>query len=592
MKQLSYPFDSDLILRTRKSIKSELLSVKEARLRKKIAILGGSTTSEIKNILELFLLHYGIEPVFYESDFAQYWQDAMFGDKLREFSPDIVFIHTTSRNIIKWQNLRDNCEQVDALLEEQILHYTSMWDIIAQDLKCAIIQNNFERPLFRLLGNKDVSDFRGRTNFISRLNQAFYTYAQEHEEFYINDIDYLSASFGLERWSDSATWHMYQYALSINAIPELAFSVANIIKSLCGKNKKALVLDLDETLWGGVVGDDGMEGLVLGQETPNGRVYSEFQEYIKAHKDLGIPLNVCSKNDKANALAGLNHPDGVLVPEDFTIIKANWESKDRNVIEIAQELNIGADSLVFVDDNPAERAIVSAQIPGIAVPEVDTAEEYIKRIDRSGFFEVTTITSEDVARSEMYKENLKREKLKQQFECYSDYLKSLEMVAVIHDFEPICFARISQLANRSNQFNLTTKRYTESEIATVAEDSNYIKLYGKLSDKFGDNGLVSVIIGKKDGSSLHLKLWIMSCRVLKRDMEWAMLGCLVEKAQSAGIKTLVGYYFPTAKNGLVTDFYGTMGFDKVDEDEHGNTVWSYSVCSHVDKNEAIVINNE
>lgn len=589
MTNLSYPFDGGLILKKKKSIKRELLEKGGSFLDKKIAILGGSTTSEIKNILELFLLNYGIRPVFYESEYAQFWQDAMFSGELREFAPDVIFVHTSCRNISGFPTLRDSTEDVSALLEAQFSHFSAMWDKLSADFHCPIIQNNFERPQYRLLGNKDISDVHGSTNFITRLNQKLYEYAQNHDSFYINDIDFLAASYGLEKWSDPFFWHMYKYALCVPAIPELAFSVANIIKSIYGKNKKALVLDLDNTLWGGVVGDDGVDGIVIGPEVSMGQVYSEFQEYIKAHKDLGVMLNVCSKNDEENAIAGLNHPDGCLKPEDFIVIKANWENKDRNILEIAQELNIGTDSLVFVDDNPAERAIVAGQIAGVSAPDIGSVEQYIQRIDRSGFFEVTNFSQDDLKRNEMYKANIERATLQQSFGSYEDYLLSLEMTAVIRDFEPIYMQRIAQLTNKSNQFNLTTKRYSEAELADAAADSGLIRLYGKLEDKFGDNGVVSIVIGRKEQANLHIDLWLMSCRVLKRDMEYAMLDRLIEECQKRDIDSVYGYYYPTAKNSMVKEFYATLGFTKQSEDATGSTVWRYEVAAHQDKNHVIKV---
>ncbi|MEG0654924.1 MAG: HAD-IIIC family phosphatase [Hydrogenoanaerobacterium sp.] len=589
MDCLTYPFDSGYILEKKKFIKKTLLASSVVNLKKRIAILGGSTTSEIKNILTLFLLDQGIEPEFYESEFGQYWQDAMFNEELKEFCPDVIFIHTTSRNITSYPTVLNSDEQITDMLETQYSHFTVMWDKLLQEYHCPVIQNNFERLSYRLLGNKDISDIHGRNNFIARLNLKFYEYAQTHESFYIHDIDFLAASYGLDKWSDPFFWHMYKYALAVPAIPDLAFSLSNIIKSIYGKNKKSLVLDLDNTLWGGVVGDDGVDGIVIGPEVSMGQVYSEFQDYIKSLKDLGIMLNVCSKNDHENAILGLNHPDGSLKPDDFIVIKANWENKDRNICEIANELNIGTDSLVFIDDNPAERAIVKAQVVGVEVPDIGSAEQYIHRIDHSGFFEVTNFSQDDIKRNDMYKANAERANLQQRFGSYEDYLLSLEMVGTIRDFEPIYMQRIAQLTNKSNQFNLTTKRYSESELAAVTNDSNYIRLYGKLEDKFGDNGVVSIIIGHKKVSTLHIDLWLMSCRVLKRNMEYAMLDTLIDECQIHEIIDIIGYYYPTAKNNMVRNFYATMGFDKISEDEQGNSVWHYYVGAHTTKNHEIKI---
>ena len=306
-------------------------------------------------------------------------------------------------------------------------------------------------------------------------------------------------------------------------------------------------------------------------------MYSEFQRYIKEYKRLGILLNIDSKNDYENAIAGLNHPDSELKPDDFIEIKANWNPKDKNFKEIAAELNLLPESLVFIDDNPAERAIVTEQIPGVCAPEIGNVENYIRVIDRSGFFEVTNISKDDLKRNEMYQENVQRAKLEASYDNYEEYLLSLEMKGTIRSFEPVYMARIAQLTNKSNQFNLTTKRYTQSEIEETALDDNYLTLYGKLEDKFGDNGVVSVVIGHIKENICHVDLWIMSCRVLKRDMEFAMMDMLAKQCVARGVTEIRGYYYPTAKNKMVKEFYALQGFDKVSEDELGNTVWKLNI---------------
>lgn len=590
MKELQYPFDSGYLLKKKKSLKKQLLADDMPRVEKKIAVLGGSTANDIVDITELFLLDYGIKPQFYLSEYNRYWQDAMFDNpELQEFAPDIVFIHTTNRNILKYPDINSTKEEADKLFSEQMEYFEAMWSSIAEKYHCPIIQNNFEQPFFRLMGNRDCFDYRGRVNYINRLNMAFADYAASHEGFYINDINYLSACYGIDKWSDPAAWHMYKYAMCIPAIPDFSFNLAGIIKSIFGKNRKSLVLDLDNTLWGGVVGDDGVDGIEIGQETHLGQVYSEFQKYLALVKNTGVMLTVCSKNDEENAIAGLKHPEGSLKPEDFIVIKANWENKDRNIVAIANELNIGLDALVFLDDNPAERAIVSSQLPMVAVPEMTAPEEYIKTVDRSHFFEITSFSGDDLKRNEMYKKNAERAALQSQFADYGEYLTSLDMVGVIDDFLPIYLPRITQLTNKSNQFNLTTKRFTTSEMEEVFADDSYIRLYGKLTDKFGDNGIVSVVIGKINGDTLDVILWLMSCRVLKRDMEYAMLDNLVVKAQEKGIKEIKGYYYPTAKNKMVKELYADFGFDKISEDEEGNTVWSLKTEGYNNKNNYIKI---
>ncbi|MBQ6415355.1 MAG: HAD-IIIC family phosphatase [Butyrivibrio sp.] len=595
MKELEYPFDSSYIMKKSKSLKKALLSDGSDRIHKKIAVLGGSTTHDIIRMLELFLLNYGIEPEFYESEYGQYWQDAMFPGELNDFNPDIIYIHTSNRNITDFPTMDDSAEAVEEKLQKTYQHFETMWKKLSDTYHCPIIQNNFEAPFYRLLGNRDFFDVHGRLSFINRLNEKFAEYARKAsdsaESFFINDINYLSSCYGLDQWSDPLAWHMYKYALCIPAIPTLSFNVANIIKSIYGKNKKGLVLDLDNTLWGGVVGDDGVDGIEIGQETNLGQVYAEFQNYVKMQKDIGVLLTVDSKNDEENAIAGLNHPDGSLKPDDFVAIKANWEPKSENMKAIARELNILPESLVFVDDNPAERAIVEGQIKGAAVPEIDSPEHYIRIIDHAGFFEATSVSDDDRKRNEMYMANKKRTELEESFTDYSEYLKSLEMEAEIAPFEKMYMPRIAQLTNKSNQFNLTTKRCTQDDIEKTAADDSNITLYGRLKDKFGDNGIVSLVIGNiRSDAELHIDLWLMSCRVLKRDMEFAMMDALVEKARERGIKTIYGYYYPTAKNKMVKEFYDIQGFDLVSEDADGNKTYKLDISKdYENKNKVISV---
>ncbi|SOC03693.1 HAD-IIIC family phosphatase [Pseudobutyrivibrio ruminis] len=591
MKELEYPFDSDYLLSKKKRIKKELLATDTKFIDKKIAVLGGGTTANIILMLELFLLNNGIRPEFYESEYNKYYEDAVFPNpELEEFAPDIIYVCTSNRNITSYPNLAMDMAAVDELLDAQYAKFETIWKTLAEKYNCPIIQNNFEMPLFRLLGNRDAYDYRGSMNFITRLNQRMYDYAMSTENFYICDINYISADYGLKEWSDPFYWYMYKYAMCVPAIPSLSFNVANIIKSLLGKNKKGFVLDLDNTLWGGVIGDDGVDGIVLGPEEAEGQAYTEFQRYLKAHQQLGIILNVDSKNDMENAIAGINHPDSEFQEKDFISIKANWDPKDKNFEDIASELTLLPESLVFVDDNPAERHIVTEQLKGVCAPELDNVVHYIQTIDRSGFFEATNISADDLKRNEMYQENAARAKLQSSFTDYGQYLDSLEMQAEIDSFAPVYMARIAQLTNKSNQFNLTTKRFTQTEIEETAADSNYVTLYGKLIDKFGDNGVVTVAIGHVDGDACDIDLWLMSCRVLKRDMEFAMMDELVARLKARGVKELRGHYLPTAKNKMVKNFYGDMGFTLVEEKEDGSSDWTLDLSGYENQNKHIKMN--
>lgn len=588
---LKYPFDPQMVLKKRRKIKKELQETDASLIHKKIAILGGSTTHDIKEILELFLLDAGIAGEFYESEFGQYWQDAMFSSpSLDAFSPDIVFIHTSIRNITAFPPVQSTKEEADALLEAEYDRFRVMWDKLKERWDPIIIQNNFELPYYRILGNRDAYDHRGKTNFVTRLNQKFYEYAAENPAFYINDIQYFSADYGLSKYADPLYWHMYKYSMCLDAIPEFAFNLAAIIKSIYGKNKKALALDLDNTLWGGVVGDDGVEGIEIGHETSMGQVYSEFQSYVKELSQIGITLNVNSKNERENAIAGLEHPEGTLRPDDFIVIKANWNTKDRNLSEIATELNIAPDSIVFIDDNPAEREIVKQSFPDVDAPSILSPESYIHTIDHSRFFEVTQLSADDIKRNEMYRANVLRATEMQAYADYGQYLQSLNMQALIRDFEPVYIPRIAQLTNKSNQFNLTTWRISGAEMEEIAKSDKYIRLFGKLSDKYGDNGIVTVVIGEKEGSTLHMRLWLMSCRVLKRNMEHAMLDALVDRARTQGITQIVGYYYKTAKNNMVRDFYGSMGFEKISQ-TGDDSIWSLQVAAYKNQNTVIEVQN-
>ena len=597
---IPYPFDSEELLKKSKKIRRALLADGRERVEKKIAVLGGSTTHDIVRMMELFLLDEGIRPSFYESEYGRYYEDAVFGNEaLDAFRPDLIFVHTSFRNLRELPAVAQSPQEVQALLDETFARFRTVWEKCAARFHCPVIQNNFEYPVWRLFGSRDAYDVHGRVRFVGELNRLFAGYVASHESFYLHDLNFLAASYGLDRFANPKYWHLYKYAMAMEAIPAYAYSVTRIIKSLYGQNKKALVLDLDNTLWGGGVGDDGVDGLEIGMETPVGQTYREFQEYLKAQKDIGVLLTVNSKNDEDNALAGLRHPAGVLRPEDFVAIRANWQPKNENVVSIAKALNILPESTVFVDDNPAEREIVRAQVPGAAVPEMGRPETYLQTIDHAGYFEVTNFSEDDIKRNVMYMQNAKRAQAQAAFADYGAYLHSLEMEAHIRPFEELNFARITQLTNKSNQFNLTTKRYSETEIAAAAADPDVVTLCGSLTDKFGDNGIVSLVIGsvamtmteEHEGArpvltgekALLIDLWLMSCRVLKRDMECAMMDALVEACRAQGVQEIFGYYYPTAKNGMVKDFYAQMGFRKIGGEKNGNTVWKFRIPESYEK---------
>mgnify|MGYP004596006409 FL=1 len=589
MKELYFPFDGNMIMRRRKALKKQLLADGTTRIKKKIAVLGGSTTDDVVTALELFLLNFGIEPQFYQSEYNKFYEDAVFGSSdFVEFKPDLIYIHTTSRNLsLIPDDAAESSDSVQKRLDDQFGIFKQAWISLMQRFKCPIIQNNFELPLFRRTGNYDGWGYGGQAAFINRMNVLFSDYARRNNGFYINDINYLSSVCGLTKWHDPEAWYLYKYAMSPSVIPDLAYSVACIVKAVFGKNQKVIDLDLDNTLWGGVIGDDGQEGIEIGPETAVGQSFSEFQSFIKGYKNCGVILAVCSKNDEENALLGLNHTSSVLRPDDFASIKANWDPKDINISNSAEELNLLPESFVFIDDNPAECAIVEGQLPEVKTINLETVDDAMYKLSRGGYFETLSISEDDVKRSEMYAANAKRAAQQKSFGNYTEYLLSLGMKAEIGGFKPVYIQRITQLTNKSNQFNLTTRRYTETEIREAAESSDHICLCGRLADKFGDNGIVSVVIGRCEGDTLHVELWLMSCRVLKRDMELAMLDELAKKCRERGIRRIKGYYYKTAKNSMVSKLYETFGFDLVEEKENGDSVWSLDLDSYENKNKVI-----
>ncbi|MBQ5326846.1 MAG: HAD-IIIC family phosphatase, partial [Oscillospiraceae bacterium] len=337
MSVLDYPFDSAYILQKKKSIKKELLA-KDKFIDKKIAVLSGSTIGEIKNILELFLLNYGIRPEFKVGGYNRYFEELMFDDgSLKEFGPDFIYIHTSNKNIENLPVPQDSAEDVQAKLEKEFAKYKTVVEK-ALSFGAVVIVNNFEMPFYRMYGNKDAVAVQGVVNFTTRLNLMIAEYIAGKDNVYLNDINYLSSLVGLDNWHNLENWYLYKYALSVDQIPQLAFSLAKIIKSALGKNKKSVVLDLDNTLWGGIIGDDGVEGIAIGNEQPAGMSYTEFQSYLKKLTGLGIMLNVCSKNEEAIAKQGFtDRKEAPLNVDDFICFKANWEPKSINIANIAKE---------------------------------------------------------------------------------------------------------------------------------------------------------------------------------------------------------------------------------------------------------------
>lgn len=574
MRELDYPFDSVNVRRQAKKLRKQLLE-QENLMPRRIALLSGSTIGQMKTMLELFLLNYGMKPDLYEGQYNNYYEEAVFDStKLEEFRPDVVYIHTTVKNIQEWPDVADDADCVEEKLTRQLQKYMQVWDSLWQKTGAVIIQNNFEMLPYRIMGNTDRVHITGRQYFLEELNRRLVQEVQRRQYVFISDIHYLSACYGLERWFDDSAWYAFKYAFSPDAMPLAAYNVANIVKSYYGKNKKALVLDLDHTLWKGVIGEEGLDGIELGIETPEGMMYSEFQEYLKNIGDRGILLNICSKNETGAAELGLSHPSSVLKMEDMTAVVCNWDRKSENIRDMSQQLNLGTDSFVFIDDNPAEQEEVRGSIPDMAVLPVQEPSDMRKILDWSGFFEITNYSREDLHRGDLYKADLQREELRRTTD-YGDYLKELRMTAEFAEVSPVNADRVTQLVNKTNQFNLTGVRMGRNEIEQFTGEN--ISVCGTLADKFGNNGLVSVILAEiTDVQTVSVAVWVMSCRVFKRQMEYAMFDRLVQTCRQRGIRNIRGKYIPTKKNMPVEGLYRELGFECKEEPD-GCPLWEYVI---------------
>ena len=578
-------YSLDEILQKRRSLRRQLSSV-EGLKEIRIAVLGGTTTNELVDLLELHLLSSGFRPTFHQSEYGRFYEDAVLEPhEIAAFKPDIVYLHTSSLNIQTYPPVSCSEENLQGFVDSEIGRFRAIWRSLEEHVGAQIIQNNFELPFTAILGNLDAVLPGGRSRFVLELNRAMAAEAAISSKLLLQDLFSIAARIGTNQWFDPERWFSYKLANTVAGTDAIACSLKSLINAIYGRSRKLLVLDLDNTLWGGVIGDDGADRIVIGRETPIAEAYTAFQEYCLRLRDRGVLLAVCSKNNDDVARSGFDHPDSVLKLEHFSAFKANWDPKHENILQIAQELSLGADSFVFVDDNPAERAIVEGQIPGVAVPNVGAdVSKYAAIVEEGRYFEVTSLGKEDFVRAKLYEENAQRAQLEQKFANYGEYLDSLEMTAEIDRFNPTYMERIAQLTNKTNQFNLTTRRYTLAEIESTVNDGRHIGIYGKLTDRFGDNGLISIVLGRAEESDLHLDLWLMSCRVLKREMELAMLDAIALRAHAAGLTRLVGYYLPTKKNGMVAGHYEGLGFQEIQAGADGGTTWQLEIVGYQPRN--------
>jgi FkbH-like protein len=453
-------------------------------------------------------------------------------------------------------------------------------DSVARTLGIPAIVTTVAAPLETLLGNLDCRLEATPRGAVAAFNRGLLLSLEQSPDMVL-DLAGLAAMVGGESWFDPVRWHLAKMPFSHDALPLVAENAARLVAALRGKSRKVLVLDLDNTLWGGVIGDDGLTGIRLGQGDPAGEAFLAIQKYaLDLHRN-GVVLAVCSKNDDHIARQAFReHPDMLLREEHIAVFQANWENKPANLRAIAERLRLGIDSLVFLDDNPAERHAVRRELPQVAVPEVPDDPSFFPLIVASaGYFEAVTRSVEDDLRNRFYQADSQRQSLLDNATDMDGYLRSLEMEISMAPFDGVGRARVAQLINKSNQFNLTTRRYSEAEVAAMEGDDSISTLQVRLRDRFSDNGMISVVICRKMPDVWAIDTWLMSCRVLGRRVEEAVLAELVRRAAAEGARAVVGTYISSAKNALVRDHYRKLGFLPVGESAEG-TEWRLDVSAY------------
>jgi FkbH-like protein len=546
----------------------------------RVAVLGSTTTSQLTAFLDLFLFARNIEAELYEAPYGTFRQEILDpASDLHRFRPQIVFLATTRRDAGHLPQPSDTLDAVQAAVDAELNDWLMLWQAAHDRLGCQVIQNNFDAPPWRAFGNFEMSHAAAPGNFIDRVNRELRARAPRWVT--IHDLDGLAASIGRWNWGDDRFFHLAKLPCAPECLVPYTHDVAALVAAHLGRSRKCLVLDLDNTLWGGVIGDDGVAGITLGQGDAVGEAYVAFQRYAKALCDRGVILAVCSKNTEANAREPFEkRPEMVLRLDDISCFVANWDDKAANLHRIAQQLNIGVDSLVFVDDNPAERALVRRLLPDVAVPEmpVDPAD-YIRAVEQHRYFEVVSLSSEDFQRTAYYRANAERQHAGSSGADLDEFLRSLEMRAWIGPIGATDLDRTVQLIGRSNQFNLTTRRHSAADVQRMLASPEWVTCVVKLSDRFGDNGLISVLLARQRDDALDIDTWLMSCRVLKRGVEQFLLNHLVAIARQRGLNRLTGEYIPTAKNTLVQHHYPGLGFALVHAGEDGRTSWELKVAT-------------
>ena len=533
----------------------------------KIALLGDTATQLLVTAVQGEAVDRGINLDIYEGEYNQIERQVLDPtSELYQFDAEMVVLFQSTHKWGEKHSLMSTDKQ-ERLADDRVAFIASLCESPAFANKKIVCFNypEIEDTVFGSYANKVEASFSYQ---VRKINFELMNMSRQYPNLFICDIAGLQNMFGRRFMYSPNVYMSTEMILSVNSLPYVASRLVDVIAAIRGQIKKCLILDLDNTLWGGVIGDDGLEGIELGHGLGIGKAFTEFQMWIKKLKQRGIIVCVASKNNEETAKEPFKkHPDMVLKLDDIAVFQANWETKVDNIRTIQCILNIGFDSMVFLDDNPFERNMVRENIPGITVPELpEDPAMYLEYLYSQNLFETASYSVADKDRTKQYQVEAKRVTLSKSFNNEADFLKSLDMISTVCGFTKFNMPRVAQLSQRSNQFNLRTIRYTEADIEAMEKNPDVMDLSFTLEDKFGDNGLIAVVIMKRqDAETLFVDTWFMSCRVLKRGMENFTLNTMVEGAKKAGYKRIVGEYIPTAKNKMVEQHYQSLGFTKIDD---------------------------
>jgi FkbH-like protein len=558
---------------------SRRLDPSSASQKLRMALLADTATQRLATLLRVLFHRNDIDCSFYEGGFDGIELEVHDANsELYRFAPDVVVILNAVQALRSRFGRRSG--DAKAFVEENLDTMTGVWDAVRKHTSAPIIQSNFVLPYERTFGNFDLKMPQSFYAVVAWLNEQIPSASQQRGHVLINDVDALASWIGRRFWFDDRLWDLSKYLCAVDHLPALARNIVNIVMAQRGRVIKCVVLDLDNTLWGGLIGEDGLEGIQLNSHG-DGEAFYRFQLFLRELLKRGIVLAVCSKNEMANALLPFQkHPEMVLKQDDIACFVANWNDKAENIRHIRETLNIGFDSMVFLDDSPFERDLVRNLAPGVIVPDLpEDPADYVRAISELNLFETTTFSAEDLQRSELYRMEALRQSEQASFGSLGEFLRSLKMQMSLARFDPYHLPRIAQLIQRSNQFNLTTRRRTEADCADLMNDPSFIPLYAKLSDRLGDHGLIAVVILERLEGELAIRDWLMSCRVLKRGVEQALMNEVFQQANGLGLARVTGEFIPTAKNHMVQDFFAQFGFEKVTA-QQGHTFWWASTAAY------------